>query len=196
MLLFSSDFWQVETVADLYKWWRGVQMRTSPQALLESTVGCISGILTGLDCKVWGNLSKLFREFLLAVRVEVGTWASCTGFVLYKCNSRTKMNDCRGSFFQVFTFFCNSDSWNFGIYWISWGYSEKSMGLRRIKLKCLMVAQLKTQSFNAYTVQGSFMSTVSGWNGILRHKTVFNKCLNCVIISWNAIWFPPPKQVF
>lgn len=95
MLLFSSDFWQVETVADLYKWRRGVQMRTSPQALLESTVGCISGILTGLDCKVWGNLSKLFREFSLAVRVEVGTWASCTGFVLYKRNPRTKMNDCR-----------------------------------------------------------------------------------------------------
>lgn len=69
-LLFHSDFgqgggggWPVETM-------KMVQMRTLSQAVRQNqSWGCLSGILTGLNCREtglnWGNLPKLFGGTLI-----------------------------------------------------------------------------------------------------------------------------------
>lgn len=94
---------------------------------------------------------------------------------------------------------------------ISWRYSETLMGLRRIRLKLYWLetsqgSQAQDPVLQCLCSPASSVSTVWGWGGMIKKTNQptnqpnkqkgSNKCLNCVIISWNAILCFPRAFIY
>lgn len=88
---------------------------------------------------------------------------------------------------------------------ISWRSSEKSTGLRRIRLK-LYWLEVSLGSLaqdpglcSAYALQESrffyVYSLGMGWDAETKKK-VSSKCVNCAIISWNAVLYFPRASIY